>query len=184
MVIGFVCTCAPGLSTSLLYCFAVLQPPSVLAYFSLTIHLLHVCVLSMNAVTARRLHGSSPAGHGSHYVIPFPSYWYLFCTNTVSHAPQDPEGILAAPKGGHIQRRSLAKQIAQDKELAEKVEQVKQQARQELLAAREVRKYLCRLVSVLPVTHRYDAETVPSTLSALTCIVKPPADSVASGSSA
>jgi hypothetical protein len=51
---------------------------------------------------------------------------------------QDPEGILAAPKGGHIQRRSLQKQIAQDKELAAKVEQAKELARQELLAAREV----------------------------------------------
>ena len=69
---------------------------------------------------------------------------------------QDPEGILAAPKGGHIQRRFLQKQIAEDKELAEKVEQAKQVARQELLAAREV----LRLASSVPLRskhHLYDS---------------------------
>lgn len=51
---------------------------------------------------------------------------------------QDPEGILAAPKGGHIQRRSLEKQMAQDKALALEVEREKERAHAELVAERAV----------------------------------------------
>lgn len=51
---------------------------------------------------------------------------------------QDPEGILAAPKGGHIQRRSLEKQMAQDKALALEVEREKERAHAELVAQRAV----------------------------------------------
>lgn len=53
---------------------------------------------------------------------------------------QDPEGILAQPQGGHIQRRSLQKQLQTDKELAEQVEKERLKARDELMAAREVRR--------------------------------------------
>ncbi|BDA41411.1 hypothetical protein COCOBI_02-1910 [Coccomyxa sp. Obi] len=62
---------------------------------------------------------------------------------------QDPEGILAPPKGGHISRRQLQKQIVDDKELKEQVEKERLKARAELQARREARK--------LPQTH---AETV------------------------
>jgi hypothetical protein len=58
---------------------------------------------------------------------------------TGSHCMQDPEGLLAAPRGDHIQRRTMAKQIAQDKELAAKVEKEREEARQQLLREREVR---------------------------------------------
>lgn len=51
---------------------------------------------------------------------------------------QDPEGILAAPQGGHIQRRNLQKQLQTDKELAEQVEKERLKARDELMRAREV----------------------------------------------
>eukprot|EP00884_Botryococcus_braunii_P010368 jgi/Botrbrau1/19332/Bobra.0073s0062.1 len=51
----------------------------------------------------------------------------------------DPEGILAAPKGGHIQRRSFEKQLAQDKALAQQVEREKEKARAELEAERAAR---------------------------------------------
>ncbi|KAK9909063.1 hypothetical protein WJX75_006635 [Coccomyxa subellipsoidea] len=52
----------------------------------------------------------------------------------------DPEGILAAPKGGHISRRQLQKQIVDDKELQEQMEKERQKARAELQARREARK--------------------------------------------
>lgn len=51
---------------------------------------------------------------------------------------QDPEGILSAPKGGHISRRQLQKQIVDDKELQEQVEKERLKARAELQARREV----------------------------------------------
>ncbi len=51
---------------------------------------------------------------------------------------QDPEGILAPPKGGHISRRQLQKQIVDDKELQEQVEEERLKARAELQARREV----------------------------------------------
>lgn len=51
----------------------------------------------------------------------------------------DPEGILAAPQGGHIQRRNLQKQLQTDKELAEQVEKERLKARDELMRARELR---------------------------------------------
>lgn len=51
---------------------------------------------------------------------------------------QDPEGILAAPKGGHISRRTFQKQLAEDKTLAEQVERERETARQELQARRDV----------------------------------------------
>ena len=52
---------------------------------------------------------------------------------------QDPEGILAAPKGGHITRRTFQKQLAEDQSLAERVEKEREQARKELQARRDVR---------------------------------------------
>ena len=51
---------------------------------------------------------------------------------------QDPEGILAAPKGGHITRRTFQKQLAQDKTLLEQVEREREAAREELQARRDV----------------------------------------------
>ncbi len=69
---------------------------------------------------------------------------------------QDPEGILAAPKGGHIQRRTLQRQMVEDKELADKVEQAKQVARQELLDAREV------LARSLPLTISTQQQGLPA----------------------
>lgn len=51
---------------------------------------------------------------------------------------QDPEGILAAPIGGHIARRSLAKQVVEDKELAKQVEAERERARAELQKLRDV----------------------------------------------
>lgn len=51
---------------------------------------------------------------------------------------QDPEGILSAPKGGHIARRQLQKQIVDDKDLQEQLEKERQKARAELQARREV----------------------------------------------
>ena len=64
---------------------------------------------------------------------------------------------MAAPKGGHIQRRTLQRQMADDKELADKVEQAKQVARQELLEAREVP---ATLSSVFPPQARPDKPRV------------------------
>ena len=70
-----------------------------------------------------------------------------FCTlvyATYSHKPspsklaQDPEGILASPQGGHIARRSLQKQVMQDKELAKQVEAERERARAELQKLRDV----------------------------------------------
>ena len=51
---------------------------------------------------------------------------------------QDPEGILAPPIGGHIARRSLAKQVVEDKELAKQVEAERERARAELQKLRDV----------------------------------------------
>ena len=51
---------------------------------------------------------------------------------------QDPEGILAAPKGGHITRRTFQKQVAEDKTLLEQVEKEREAAREELQARRDV----------------------------------------------
>ena len=51
---------------------------------------------------------------------------------------QDPEGILAAPKGGHITRRTFQKQLAEDKTLLEQVEKEREAAREELQARRDV----------------------------------------------
>ncbi len=59
----------------------------------------------------------------------------------IKHDPfvmQDPEGILAAPKGGHISRRQLQKQIVDDKELQAEMEKEREKARAELQARREV----------------------------------------------
>ena len=52
---------------------------------------------------------------------------------------QDPDGILAAPKGGHIARRTLAKQVAQDQELTAQLEAERLKGAEELRARREVR---------------------------------------------
>ena len=53
--------------------------------------------------------------------------------------PQDPEGILAAPVGGHISRRELAKAVQTNAELAERVETERQKAREELVEKRAAR---------------------------------------------
>jgi len=52
---------------------------------------------------------------------------------------QDPEGILAAPQGGHIQRRTFQKQVAESEEMAERVEAERQKAREALMAKRAAR---------------------------------------------
>jgi len=52
---------------------------------------------------------------------------------------QDPEGILAAPVGGHIARRELAKAVQTNAELAERVEADRQKAREELVEKRASR---------------------------------------------
>ncbi|KAK9846951.1 hypothetical protein WJX84_012386 [Apatococcus fuscideae] len=52
----------------------------------------------------------------------------------------DPEGILSQPKGGHIQRRTMTKQIAEDQQLADQVEKERLKAREELHKKREARK--------------------------------------------
>lgn len=57
--------------------------------------------------------------------------------SSCKHA-QDPEGILAPPKGGHIARRSLQKQALEDKELAKQVEVERERARAELQKLRDV----------------------------------------------
>ena len=54
-------------------------------------------------------------------------------------APQDPEGLLAAPKGGHIGRRMLNRQAQDNEELKEQMDKAREEARQELSAQREVR---------------------------------------------
>lgn len=51
----------------------------------------------------------------------------------------DPEGILAEPKGGHISRRFIAKQSAQNEELKEQMNQAREEARKELSEKREAR---------------------------------------------
>ncbi len=51
---------------------------------------------------------------------------------------QDPEGILAQPRGGHIQRRTLQKQIAEDKELQEQMDKKEAEMREELQRKRDV----------------------------------------------
>lgn len=51
---------------------------------------------------------------------------------------QDPEGILAPPKAGHIARRQLQKLASEDKALAEQVEREREKARAELQAKRDV----------------------------------------------
>lgn len=51
----------------------------------------------------------------------------------------DPEGILAAPVGGHIARRELAKAVQTNAELAERVEAERQKAREELVEKRASR---------------------------------------------
>ncbi|CAL5222746.1 g5153 [Coccomyxa viridis] len=57
----------------------------------------------------------------------------------ISAVGWDPEGILAAPKGGHISRRTFQKQLAEDQTLAEQVEREREIARQELEARRDAR---------------------------------------------
>ncbi|KAK9820504.1 hypothetical protein WJX72_011080 [[Myrmecia] bisecta] len=52
----------------------------------------------------------------------------------------DPEGILAPPKGGHISRRQLQRQVAEDEDLKKQVEAERQMAREELIQKREGRK--------------------------------------------
>ena len=52
---------------------------------------------------------------------------------------QDPEGILAAPVGGHIQRRTFQKQVAESEEMQERVEAERAKAREELMAKRAAR---------------------------------------------
>lgn len=61
---------------------------------------------------------------------------------------QDPEGILAAPKGGHISRRTFQKQLAEDQSLAEQVEKEREQARKELQARRDVRHHPTTIIPI------------------------------------
>ncbi|KAK9805770.1 hypothetical protein WJX73_007953 [Symbiochloris irregularis] len=51
----------------------------------------------------------------------------------------DPEGILAAPKGGHLSRRETAKEIESDKELQKQADRAREEGRQETLDKREAR---------------------------------------------
>lgn len=56
--------------------------------------------------------------------------------STLPSPSQDPEGILAAPQGGHINRREVNRAMEANKELAAQVEEERKKAREELLAAR------------------------------------------------
>lgn len=71
-------------------------------------------------------------------------------THTVKAIGWDPEGILSAPVGNHIQRRTFQKQVEQDKDLAAKVEAEQQRLREELIQKRESR--------VLPTTPQQAVE--------------------------
>ena len=51
---------------------------------------------------------------------------------------QDPEGILASPRGGHLRRREAAKQMLVDKDLQEQADRAREEARHELMRKREV----------------------------------------------
>jgi hypothetical protein len=59
--------------------------------------------------------------------------------NKQNNNKQDPEGILAPPVGGHIQRRTFQKQVAENAEMAERVEAERAKAREELIKKREAR---------------------------------------------
>eukprot|EP00891_Asterochloris_glomerata_P000907 jgi/Astpho2/907/e_gw1.00016.225.1_t len=58
---------------------------------------------------------------------------------TIKAVGWDPEGILAQPRGGHIQRRTLQKQIAEDKELQEQMDKKEAEMREELQRKRDAR---------------------------------------------
>ena len=51
---------------------------------------------------------------------------------------QDPEGILSAPQGGHISRRSLSKEVERNKELQAEVDRLKKEKSEELQQQRDV----------------------------------------------
>lgn len=51
---------------------------------------------------------------------------------------QDPEGLLSAPKGGHISRRFLQKEVERSKELQAEVDKLKKEKAEELRKQREV----------------------------------------------
>ena len=51
---------------------------------------------------------------------------------------QDPEGILRAPQGHHIQRRTMQKQVQDDEELRKKLEKEEQELRAKLDETRAV----------------------------------------------
>lgn len=73
----------------------------------------------------------------SNYVFD-PIEWLSAVSRSRGTCLQDPEGILAAPKGGHITRRTFQKQLAEDKTLLEQVEKEREAAREELQARRDV----------------------------------------------
>ena len=51
---------------------------------------------------------------------------------------QDPEGILRAPQGHHISRRTMQKQVQDDEELRKKLEKEEQELRAKLDETRAV----------------------------------------------
>lgn len=69
----------------------------------------------------------------------------------------DPEGILAAPKGGHIQRRYIQKQAMENEELKAEMDKARAEARKELEEKRESR--------VQPTTHAQIVEYLLDTES-------------------
>ena len=58
--------------------------------------------------------------------------------HTLFRAVQDPEGILAAPRAGHLNRQQLQKQVQVDQELQEQANRARDEARSELMRQREV----------------------------------------------
>ena len=73
----------------------------------------------------------------SNHVFNFIELWSAVSKSGGTYL-QDPEGILATPKGGHISRRTFQKQLAEDKTLLEQVEKEREAAREELQARRDV----------------------------------------------
>ena len=51
---------------------------------------------------------------------------------------QDPEGILAQPRAGHLNRQQFRKQAEQDQDLQEQADRARAEAQKELMKQREV----------------------------------------------
>ena len=76
---------------------------------------------------------------------------------------QDPEGILAAPRAGHISRRMVAKQAAENEELKEQMAKAREEARHELTQKREVRMTLTPSPTLhVPAAWRLSKPSLPS----------------------